>query len=536
MKYQVPIPTTDFQESRLKIRWRKHEMIWVSLITVIAIIRCCWNWATLTPKQLESVYLIVYNSNKTPFTNYYTNVWLPQIVSILIFYVSYMIINRLIIPSVKSLFLKEMTGKIIKKICRLAGVLVLLVFLILFGTNLSAYLANPILFGGGFHLSTLFGYTAHPLTYAFDGFSRTISLLIFIFLLGFLREIIVSYFEKPILSRAYWVSFINQFTTFAAIYFSILYLFSALNFEKEHFLFIAYFLVVPSTFLVFMSNIYWLFPWKGETPVFSYRVLLRLFLSTFICTFPFIAYKDPNLPQDQFILFLLCWMGQLLVTTPVSWLVYCRRKDSILRLKSMEKELIETQADLQLLRSQINPHFLFNTLNTLYGIALREKSPDTAKGIQMLGDMMRFMLHENPADLIPMLKEVEYLENYIALQKLRMQISPGISIEVMIEEQYCNHQIAPMLLIPFVENAFKHGINPEASSWIKISLDCNETDIRFEVRNSLHPKTNNDPEKNRSGIGVKNVLERLNIIYPNRHQVNICDDGREFLVRLVIQP
>lgn len=201
-----------------------------------------------------------------------------------------------------------------------------------------------------------------------------------------------------------------------------------------------------------------------------------------------------------------------------------------------QKELIKSKADFQFLRSQINPHFLFNVLNTLYGTALQENAGRTAEGIQKLGDMMRFMLHENNLDFIDMHQEVDYLNNYIALQKLRTQYSPEITIEDNISGQNCKHKIAPMLLIPLVENAFKHGISLKEKSWIKISLHCNEIDILFEVRNSVHQRQENDPEKDKSGIGFKNVLERLKLIYPGKFQIAVNEDGKEFFIQLSIQP
>jgi LytS/YehU family sensor histidine kinase len=179
---------------------------------------------------------------------------------------------------------------------------------------------------------------------------------------------------------------------------------------------------------------------------------------------------------------------------------------------------------------------LFNALNTLYGTALREGSKLTAEGIQKLGDMMRFMLHENTQDYIAMNREIEYLENFISLQKLRIQSSPGIVIEDTINEKYCNHQIAPMLLIPFIENAFKHGISLTEQSWIKILLTCDEKNIRFEVRNSIHSFRNNDPEREKSGIGLINVAERLKLLYPGRHEFVTMQSGNEFIAQLSIQP
>jgi LytS/YehU family sensor histidine kinase len=197
---------------------------------------------------------------------------------------------------------------------------------------------------------------------------------------------------------------------------------------------------------------------------------------------------------------------------------------------------VRSKTDLQFLRSQINPHFLFNTLNTLYGTALQENAGRTAEGIQRLGDMMRFMLEENNLDLIPMHKEIDYLNNYIVLQKLRTQLSKEIVIEDHINEQYCDHRIGPMLLIPLVENAFKHGISLNERSWIIIELSCTEKEILFKVRNSMHVKANSDPEKERSGIGFKNVVERLKLLYPGKHEVLVNQDGKEFMVQLIINP
>jgi two-component system LytT family sensor kinase len=234
--------------------------------------------------------------------------------------------------------------------------------------------------------------------------------------------------------------------------------------------------------------------------------------------------------------FPVCWAIQVLVVTPLTWLLYQAQKDKILQLRGAQKALVRSKADLQFLRSQINPHFLFNVLNTLYGTALQEKAEQTATGIQKLGDMMRFMLHENNQAFIRMDREIEYLNNYISLQKLRTQSSPAISIEAHIAEQHCQHQIAPMLLIPFVENAFKHGISLKERSWITINLHCTEKEIVFEVRNSMHPRQDNDPENERSGIGFKNALERLKLIYPGKHRISVNGDGKEFFVQLAIEP
>jgi sensor histidine kinase YesM len=282
-----------------------------------------------------------------------------------------------------------------------------------------------------------------------------------------------------------------------------------------------------------MINTYWLFPSIGESTFLSFTVIGGIILSTTSALIPmFIMAKNIGLRPDNL---LIACLILLFLATPVTWILYEQRKDKILQLRGFQKELEKSKADLQFLKSQINPHFLFNALNTLYGTALIEKSESTAQGIQKLGDMMRFMLHENHQDQISLSKEIEYLKNYLSLQKLRTQASPKIIIEEYIDEQCADQQIAPMLLIPFVENAFKHGISLQAKSFIKIKLQCNGNRILFEVHNSIHMKRQHDPEEEKSGIGLQNVQERLKLLYEGKHVLAYGVLGSEFNVRLSIQ-
>lgn len=226
---------------------------------------------------------------------------------------------------------------------------------------------------------------------------------------------------------------------------------------------------------------------------------------------------------------------QVLIVAPAVWLLFKRQQKGNEEVFVLKKELGTTHANLDFLRSQINPHFLFNALNTLYGTALQENSERTAQGIQMLGDMMRFMLHENLQQKILLSREIEYLRNYIDLQKLRTSDSPVISIETKIEEVLDNKMIAPMLLIPFVENAFKHGISLKNRSWIRITLHCIENQLLFDVYNSKHPKQEQDTEKDHSGVGLQNVKQRLGLLYPNKHELIIRETAEEYFVHLTVQ-
>lgn len=227
------------------------------------------------------------------------------------------------------------------------------------------------------------------------------------------------------------------------------------------------------------------------------------------------------------------WVSVMAVM-PICWFLSRSRKKQQQTVVTLKKALGRSAADLDFLRSQINPHFLFNALNTLYGTALQEEAARTSEGIQKLGDMMRFMLHDNHQEKIPLDKEVAYLQNYIALQRLRVLSSPDILIEVNIDESQCQHEIAPMLLIPFVENAFKHGISLRHRSRIVISLSCTAEQIFFDVYNSVHPRPENDPEREGMGIGLNNVKERLALLYPQRHELSIRQTATEFFIHLTI--
>lgn len=222
------------------------------------------------------------------------------------------------------------------------------------------------------------------------------------------------------------------------------------------------------------------------------------------------------------------------IVVPLCWFIYQSRSKLSTEITELKTALGQSTANLDFLRSQINPHFLFNALNTLYGTALQENADRTGTGIQKLGDMMRFMLQENVQEKISLTREIDYLNNYIDLQKLRTQITPDIVIELQIDGEADGLQIAPMLLIPFVENAFKHGISLREPSHIKIVLNIRDNELLFDVTNSIHTKTGIDPEKDKSGIGLENVKQRLQLLYPDQHSLTIRENEKEFFIYLTL--
>ncbi len=226
---------------------------------------------------------------------------------------------------------------------------------------------------------------------------------------------------------------------------------------------------------------------------------------------------------------------QLIVTVTLAWHIYQYRLSKNAEITGLKTALGQSSANLDFLRSQINPHFLFNALNTLYGTAIQENAERTCEGIQKLGDMMRFMLDENTQEKISLMREVDYLKNYIDLQKLRTHTSPDIVIQTEIEESITGLQIAPMLLIPFVENAFKHGISLREASYIKITLHTEGNKLFFDVHNTVHIKAGTDPEKNNTGIGLENVKQRLQLLYPKRNELMIRKTAKEYFAHLTVE-
>jgi LytS/YehU family sensor histidine kinase len=179
----------------------------------------------------------------------------------------------------------------------------------------------------------------------------------------------------------------------------------------------------------------------------------------------------------------------------------------------------------------VNPHFLFNILNNICALA-RKKSDDTENAVIKLSQMMRYMLTESKDEKVNLEKEVDYLQNYIELQKLR--VSGKVHIDFKIDGNPGLHMIEPMLLIPFVENAFKHGVSYAEESSIGISLRINDDGINFTTENPIF-RTNSSNDGSESGIGLKNVLRRLELLYPSAHEISIFDNGKEYKVDLKIR-
>lgn len=290
----------------------------------------------------------------------------------------------------------------------------------------------------------------------------------------------------------------------------------------------------PYTYTLYALNTYWLMPYYEKKQESHSSYLLVAIIISFLVFIPFGA-LFLAMGGYQGLVFFVMWFGLLIIVLPISYYLFYQQKGRTAQLLLLRKELGQTSAGLNFLRSQINPHFLFNALNTLYGTAMQEHADRTATGIQKLGDMMRFMLHENNQDQILLNREIDYLTNYIELQELRTVISPHIIVETDIQESLDPVFIAPMLLIPFVENAFKHGISLEEKSWISISLKTKDGMLDFDVHNSIHRKSEKDPEYQHSGVGLDNVRHRLAALYGKKHELIVRETSTEYFVHLTIK-
>ncbi|MBC6366214.1 sensor histidine kinase [Algoriphagus sp. AK58] len=225
-----------------------------------------------------------------------------------------------------------------------------------------------------------------------------------------------------------------------------------------------------------------------------------------------------------------------LIFFPLTSLLFRKYDSFIGQIHTLSTQVDQGNASFDFLRSQINPHFLFNALNTLYASALMENAEKTSDGIQKLGDMMRFMLHENQLPSIPLSREIDYLRNYLDLQLLRFGSQENLDLDIQINDAQCHGEIAPMLIIPFVENAFKHGISAKEKSWIRLNLRCISGSVHLDLVNSVHPdKPAGEKSREESGIGLENVKKRLALLYPERHQLSIIANDSDYFVHLSVQ-
>ena len=188
----------------------------------------------------------------------------------------------------------------------------------------------------------------------------------------------------------------------------------------------------------------------------------------------------------------------------------------------------KADAELQLLKSQMNPHFFFNTLNNLYGLTV-EKSDEAPKVILKLSEMMRYTIYEGKEDYVSLKDEVTYLQNYIDLHKIRFHQRLDISFDYSFDG---DHKVAPLMFIILLENAFKHGVERlTENAYIQIKLKVDKDSIHFEIENNFD--INDEPGT--KGIGLDNLKKRLNLIYPKKHKFTVSIEENIYRSTLEIE-
>lgn len=203
-------------------------------------------------------------------------------------------------------------------------------------------------------------------------------------------------------------------------------------------------------------------------------------------------------------------------------------KTDVLRVKLEANQL---STEVKFLRSQINPHFLFNTLNNLFSMAQAKGNDDLADGISKLSGMMRYMIYDSNADRVPLNKEIEYLEDCITLNKLRYADEEA-KVTFDYPAQTEGILVAPMLFISFVENAFKHGVIIGQSSEINISIAMVNKQLVFSCQNTIYNVRK--MEDGKGGIGLENVKRRLELVYPGKYELYIKNADNRYIVNLGI--
>jgi len=235
------------------------------------------------------------------------------------------------------------------------------------------------------------------------------------------------------------------------------------------------------------------------------------------------AIKRPP-PGGSFLIHLLLLTISYSMATFLETFIFAQKKEEEIIINKNEN----LQTELKFLKSQINPHFLFNSLNNIYALSAIDTNK-TQQSISYLSDMLRYVLYECDKPLVSIKKEILYIENYINLFSLKSSKEYPVTLDLQIENP--NVSIVPMLLIPFVENAFKHSnIDKRIGCYINISIVSNTDGISFKIENSKpeHPMNKDDV----GGIGIVNVKKRLSILYPKTHTLLITDTEEVYKVEL----
>jgi two-component system LytT family sensor kinase len=288
--------------------------------------------------------------------------------------------------------------------------------------------------------------------------------------------------------------------------------------------------------IIVYLNLYYLIPRFLPANFILYIVLLVLgclVLAPIEAMLLYVAsFSDPVMQNEiatnvQLMFLALFFVGgsSTVIKVIFDWIRH-QREAKVLQTMTM-------QSELKFLRTQINPHFLFNTLNNLYALTLK-KSDKAPEIVIKLSEMMRYMLYECNERRVPLKKELKYIRNYLDLEKFRQ--GEKFDIQLKIKGEVGDQKIAPFMFIPFIENSFKHGISHQLSEgFVNIDIGVDQNSVKFEIENSKAEHKPNQEMKKIGGIGLTNVKRRLNLIYPDAYKLKITDKPSSFKIELFIR-
>ncbi|MCE4565137.1 histidine kinase [Maribellus sp. CM-23] len=289
---------------------------------------------------------------------------------------------------------------------------------------------------------------------------------------------------------------------------------------------------IPIVAVVYI-NLRLLFPFfleKGKYLLYSLLILSLIALGSGFYLVLFNKWVDYFFEGYYFIAFYGFWDISLYFAVYLVATSLLRLARGWFRLQEIETE--RNKAELKALRSQINPHFLFNSLNSIYSLS-RKNSKEVPEKIVQLSDLLRHIIYDSDRDFIPLEKEMEMIRNYITLQNLRTDEQHKINLQVDGEEK--EKMIAPMIILPFVENSFKHGLKGGSdNAFVNILLTISDHKLDLEIANSKG-KSANDTDLRYQGIGIENVRKRLEMLYPGKHKLKITETEQTFTVDLQIE-
>lgn len=333
----------------------------------------------------------------------------------------------------------------------------------------------------------------------------------------FILTSLIQFYESPFqITPDFYVQWITGIILFYLNYF---YLVPALLLQKKYWLYFAFVVALIITFMIIRDSYF----------IPDFQITKRI---PPMRTYPTeghlppkgIKFKSISITQPFFFKIAPSFFYILIVT--ISAIIKTLSEFYNNQQNKLIAETHRTTTELIYLRKQTNPHFLFNSLNSIYSLA-HKKSDLVPDAIVTLSELMRYMLYETDNKTVALEKEINYIQNYIELQKLRLNNIENITINVHGEPK--NKFIEPLLLISFVENAFKYGTDYKGAAFVKIKIVIEDNSLHFWVENKVenHKK---DPEN--SGIGLTNIQSRLNLLYPGAHELKITENKYFYKVYL----